>query len=99
MTTTNKAGIITTPIGIKDDVAYSAVLQPDGKIIAAGHSNNGTDNDFALVRYNANGSLDKTFGTNGKLTTNFGFLNESINSVSLQADGKILVAGGYSGGG
>jgi uncharacterized delta-60 repeat protein len=91
--TTNKAGIITTTIGTGNDAANSAILQPNGKIIAAGHSYNATDDDFALVRYNKNGSLDKTFGIDGKLTTAISSFNEAINSVALQADGKILVAG------
>jgi len=44
-------GKVTTAIGGSDDVAYSVAIQSDGKIVAAGYSNNGSNFDFALVRY------------------------------------------------
>ena len=60
---------MTTAILSSHDIAYSVALQPDGKIIAAGSSNYGSNNNFAVVRYNSSGSLDTTFGVGGKLTT------------------------------
>lgn len=49
-----------------DDVVYAVAIQADGKIVAGGNSiNNNGNSDFALVRYNGNGSLDTTFGTAG----------------------------------
>ena len=49
------------------------VVQPDGKIVLVGYYYVSAGNDdFALVRYNANGSLDTTFGASGKVTTAFG---------------------------
>ena len=92
-TTFDTDGKVTTPIGSSGDVATSVVLQSDGKIVAAGYSHNGTDSDFAVVRYNTNGSLDTTFDTDGKVTTPIGSGNEEANSVVLQSDGKIVVAG------
>ena len=92
-TTFDTDGKVTTPIGSRSDTAYGVVLQSDGKIVAAGYSFNGSDNDFAIVRYNTNGSLDTTFGTGGKVTTPIGSGNEEANSVVLQSDGKIVVAG------
>jgi uncharacterized delta-60 repeat protein len=59
-------GIVTTPVGSYDDVGYSVVLQTDGKLVVAGYSNIGSNDDFALVRYTTNGTLDLTFGTGGK---------------------------------
>ena len=50
-------GKVTTAIGSSDDVAFSVAIQSDGKIVAAGYSNNGSNNDFALARYNTDGSL------------------------------------------
>ena len=47
-------------------------LQSDGKILVAGQAMVGSYMDFALVRYNSNGSLDTTFGTSGKVTTAIG---------------------------
>ena len=88
-------GKVTTPIGSGGDVAYEVVLQSDGKIVAAGYSHNGTNYDFAVVRYNTNGSLDTSFDTDGKVTTPIGSSGDEGRSVVLQSDGKI-VAAGYS---
>ena len=49
--------------------AFSVASQNDGKLVAAGFTNNGTDDDFALVRYYVDGSVDNTFGTNGIVIT------------------------------
>ena len=92
-TTFDTDGKLTTLIGSGSDVAYSVVLQSDGKIVAAGYSDNGTNNDFAIIRYNTNGSLDTTFDTDGKQTTAIGSFAEFAYSVVLQSDGKIVVAG------
>jgi uncharacterized delta-60 repeat protein len=94
-TTFDTDGKVTTAVGLSDDVAYSVVLQSDGKIVAAGYSDNGSNYDFAVVRYNTNGSLDTTFDTDGKVTTAIGSGTEAAYSVVLQSDGKI-VAAGYS---
>ncbi|MEH1949260.1 MAG: putative Ig domain-containing protein, partial [Nostoc sp.] len=82
-------GKVTTDIGTNTtDIAYSIALQDDGKILVAGVSNN----NFAVVRYESNGSLDTSFGTAGKVTTNLGSTDIAY-SIALQDDGKILVAG------
>ncbi len=86
-------GMVTTAIGPGDDNRYSVTVQADGKILVAGYSNNGTNFDFALVRYNADGTLDTSFGGDGMVTTAIGSAADVGCSVALQADGKILVAG------
>jgi uncharacterized delta-60 repeat protein len=86
-------GKVTTEVGSGNDEAYSVAIQPDGKIVAAGDST-GSNNDFALVRYNTDGSLDTSFGTGGKVTTDIGS-GDTASSVAIQSDGKI-VAAGYS---
>ncbi|HOY31521.1 MAG TPA: YCF48-related protein [Bacteroidales bacterium] len=91
-------GKVTTSIGSSDDFGYSVVVQADGKIIVAGSSNNGSNNDFALVRYNTNGTLDNTFSNDGKVTTDIGSTYDWGYSVAMQADGKIIVAGSSYGG-
>ena len=93
-TTFDTDGKVTTDIGSNtDDEAYSVAVQPDGKIIVAGISSD-NDDDFAVVRYNPNGSLDTTFDTDGKVTTNFGNnFQDQAYSIALQTDGKIIVAG------
>lgn len=91
-------GIVMTPVGTNDDRVYGVAIQADGKIVAGGYSNNGSQNVFALTRYNTNGSLDTSFNTNGIVTTDIGN-DDVINSVTIQSDGRILVAGySYFGG-
>jgi uncharacterized delta-60 repeat protein len=86
-------GLVTTAVGLSIDVANSVVLQSDGKIVAAGYSHNGSNVDFAVVRYNTDGSLDTTFNSDGIVTTAVGSLNDTGRSVVVQSDGKIIVVG------
>ncbi len=86
-------GKVTTPIGSGADYGRSMVLQPDGKIVVAGYAANGVDDDFALVRYQADGALDATFGSGGKVTTAMGSGEDRAIAVVLQADGRIVLAG------
>ena len=79
---------MTTAIGAGDDVGQDTVIQPDGKIIVAGYTHNGTDLDFLITRYNADGTLDTTFGGGGSVTTALGAGDDYANTVLLQADGK-----------
>jgi uncharacterized delta-60 repeat protein len=88
-------GKVTTAVGTSNDYAYSVIQLADGKLVAAGYSRIGSTDDFTLVRYNANGSLDSSFGTGGKVTTAIGASNDYAYSVIQLADGK-LVAAGYS---
>ncbi|MGI8849886.1 MAG: hypothetical protein ACR2HT_06930, partial [Pyrinomonadaceae bacterium] len=89
-------GIVITPISSLADIAYAVAIQPDGRIVAAGSSGPFPSVDFALARYNPDGSLDNSFGTGGKVITN---INNSANiayAMALQPDGKV-VAAGFSG--
>ena len=70
-TTFGIGGIVTTTIGSGNNLAFALGIQSDGKIVVAGGSN-GSTHDFVLVRYNANGSLDISFGTGGIVTTSVG---------------------------
>ena len=88
-------GKVTTAIGSGNDYACSVAIQSDGKIVVAGYSDNGSNDDFALVRYNTDGSLDTTFDSDGKVTTAIGSGDDQAFSVAIQSDGKI-VAAGYS---
>jgi uncharacterized delta-60 repeat protein len=73
--------------------ANSMILLNDGKIIAGGNVYyQGTDN-FALAKYNSDGSPDSTFGINGRVMTILGNDLSRVESIALQPDGKILVAG------
>jgi uncharacterized delta-60 repeat protein/LPXTG-motif cell wall-anchored protein len=72
---------------------YSVMLQADGKILVSGRAYSDSTSSFMVVRYNTNGSLDTTFGTGGKVTTDFGNNRSEAMAMTSQADGKIIVAG------
>ena len=97
-TSFNSSGKVITPIGSGDDYGYSVALQPDGKIVVAGYCSNGANLDFCLARYLANGTLDTSFGSTGKVITAIGSSTDVANSAALQPDGKIVVAGYCSNG-
>jgi uncharacterized delta-60 repeat protein len=87
-------GKVTTAFFKGQDAAKAIVIQSDGKIIAAGISSKtqNSNGQMALARYNTDGTLDNSFGTNGKVTTAFGLYSE-IHAMTLQADGKIIAVG------
>ena len=89
-------GKVTTDFGPASDRAFAVAIQTDGKIVAAGDSGSG---DFALVRYNTDGSLDLSFGSGGKVTTDFGGFGDSAFALAVQSDGKIIAAGAGAPGG
>ncbi len=76
-----------------NDYGYAVALQPDGKIIIAGYANNGMNNDFAVVRYTSNGSLDPGFSEDGKVVTDLAGYDDIGLAVVLQTNGRIVVAG------
>lgn len=72
----------------------SIAIQNDGKILAGGYASNGKNINYALVRYNKNGSLDSSFSTDGKVMKDFGSGgSENIRTIAVQKDGKIIVGG------
>jgi uncharacterized delta-60 repeat protein len=83
-------GKVTTSFTAGDDLAFAVAIQSDGKIVAAGTD---SSQDFALARYNTDGSLDTSFGTAGGLTTSFTVGDDIGRGVAIQADGKIVVVG------
>src|SRR5947209_18146229 len=72
--------------------ARALALQADGRIVVAGRSRVAVGDDFALARYNPNGSLDPSFGSGGRVLTDFG-VDDEASALALQSDGKIVVAG------
>ena len=106
-TTFGSGGKVSTDFGGGHDIAFSLVLQPDGKIVATGvvgmnlalaapqHAPDAVapHAQFGLARYNPDGSLDATFGSGGKIITDFfGTNGFDMNSVQ-QSDGKMVVVG------
>jgi uncharacterized delta-60 repeat protein len=91
------AGMVTTDLNHSTDIANAVALQADGKLVVVGTSykhNDFSDEDFVVTRYNADGTLDNTFGSGGRVRTDFPGLAAVPSSVVIQADGKIVVAGG-----
>lgn len=81
----------------KDDVAFGIALQNDGRIVVVGRSNNGTDDDAAIIKLKTNGTLDSTFADNGisinALAAGLSATSEAFNGVSIQSDGRIIACG------
>ena len=76
------------------DGARAVTVQSDGKILVAGYTYNGSDNDFLLQRYNADGTRDSSFGGgDGIVITDFGGTSDVARAVEVQSDGKIVVSG------
>ena len=103
--TFGNGGIVTTPVTNFADRIRSIQVQPDGKIIVSGYSFENKIGGFGdsvaagfIARYNSSGTLDASFGTNGKIITAVGSGNGIIGiSMVLQPDGKIVaIGGGYS---
>ncbi len=94
-------GTVITDFNNENDYCDSMILQNDGKIILAGASSLLTElSNFGVARYNIDGTLDTTFGTNGKISLNLGSqfytnTDDTGKSIKLQSSGK-LVLGGYS---
>ena len=87
-------GTVTTDFTGHGDVANAVAVQGDGKIVVAGFAfSSGIDGDFALARYNADGSLDTSFGTGGKVTTDLGTNSDGARAIAIQPDGAIVVVG------
>ena len=91
-------GIVTTNFP-EGSYAFDVALQPDGKIIAAGTVfvdfviGDSSNTDFALARYNTDGTPDATFGNGGQVSTDFLGVEDDAFSVLIQPDGKIVAVG------
>ena len=93
-TTFGTGGKVITQIGSGNDEAHAIAMQADGKIIAAGSwDNNSGDEEFALVRYNLDGTLDTAFDGDGRVTTDVDVNGSYARAVAIQTDGKIVAAG------
>jgi uncharacterized delta-60 repeat protein len=87
-------GKVITRFTRDDDSASDVAIQANGKIVAAGSAGyNGATVRFALARYRWDGSLDTSFGGNGRVTTKFSKGFDFARGVAIQPDGKIVVAG------
>src|SRR2546425_6591323 len=87
-------GLVTTDVNTsQDDLAFAVVRQPaDGQIIAVGTSFTAPAS-VVVIRYNTDGTRDSTFGSNGITVTSLPSADWTAFAATLQADGKLLVAG------
>ncbi|MBI3652185.1 MAG: hypothetical protein HY231_14285 [Acidobacteria bacterium] len=97
-TTFGNGGKVMTDLFAQSEVATAVALQSDGKIVVAGYTaplaNPQTRSDFALARYNPDGTLDASFGNGGKVVTDFDATHQDqAKAVAIQSDGKIIAAG------
>ena len=88
--------VTTTLAPTRYNGANALVLQPDGKLVAAGYVQS---TNYALVRYNSDGSLDTTFGSGGKVATTISgtYANSGAFALVLQSDGKLIATGALQG--
>ena len=90
--TFGNGGFMTTDFsGGTDDIAYAMTTQSDSKLIVAGRTGDYPQFNFAVARYNSDGQLDQTFGTGGKVASDFSSSDQAY-GVALQ-NGRILLAG------
>jgi len=90
------SGRVQIPFSGSESFVESMAVQPDGKIVLGGYTVGGAK-DFALARINSNGSLDSTFGVNGKVVTDLLVSYSTIiRDILIEPDGKIIVSGNYS---
>lgn len=93
-TTFGSGGFATLPanaFGGDYSSAQSLAIQPNGKIVVAGYSNNGIKSAVALARFTSAGALDTTLNTTGKILTDISGSSASASSVLVQPNGKIVV--------
>ncbi len=89
------SGFATADFFNADDIAASVVIQGDGKLLTAGTASvNSAHADFGVARFNTDGSLDSSFGSGGRVSTDFGGRLELVLSSAIQGDGKLVVVGG-----
>ncbi len=92
--TFGSGGKVVTQLSPNGDRAAAVKIQTDGKIVVAGTTSDGSFDIFAIVRYNANGTLDTSFHDDGIVTLEFNSQNDDKGyALAIQADGKILVGG------
>lgn len=91
-------GIVVTAGTTQPEFIYSIVQQASGKLIAGGGMHDGAKTNFTMVRYNQDGTIDNTFGTVGKVVTDFGGFTSTLRSIKLLENGSIIAAGSANNG-
>lgn len=86
-------GVATHSFGLSGDELTDLVRLPDGKIVAVGRTNDGTNDHIAIARFDSVGDPDLTFSEDGQIIYNDGGISSAAQAVTLQPDGKIVFAG------
>jgi uncharacterized delta-60 repeat protein len=87
-------GKVTTSFSAGDDVGSGIAVQPDDKIVVVGTSDDGSGtSEFAVARFNSDGSLDNTFDVDGMVTLSFSAGNDVGSGIAVQSNGRIVVVG------
>ncbi len=92
-TTFGTSGIFTLDLGGASDRAFCLKVLSDDKILLAGWASNAGDLDYAVIRVNAEGTLDTTFGTSGKTIVNVGNVQDTANAITTDSAGRIIISG------
>ncbi len=87
-------GKVITSLSVNDDLPTCIAIQPDGKIIVAGYTTDGSHTGTSMARYLTDGSLDTTFNGTGIVLSNYLSLYEKPASIALNQFGQIILAGG-----
>ena len=82
------AGQVVTPIGPGGDFVWSMALRTDGKIVAAGETGSGNSKDFALARYDSDGSLDRSFDSDGIAINSINSGNDNAYAVTSHSTAR-----------
>lgn len=89
------SGFFLYDVQTHDDYLFDVIVQDDGKIVACGKTNNGTDDELLIIRLNANGTLDTSFDSDGIINGNLGAGSYIANSIALKSTGEYVVGGEY----
>ena len=89
-------GVVFTSIGAGYATGKALALLPSGHIVVAGYAYNGTNLDFAFVRYHQDGALDTSLGGTGVVMTPLSEGNDEATALAVQGDGKFVLAGGIN---
>ena len=87
------SGKIVSEISSNDDKISASAVDLEGRLILVGETHNGSNYDFIVARYTANGVLDTSFGTGGTTTTEFGTGDDKAKDIVLDSLGRIVVTG------
>jgi uncharacterized delta-60 repeat protein len=92
-------GVVNISLGDGNDFGTAVTAQADGKLLVAGYHEDGSSTNMVVIRVNADGTLDQSFGIaddgteSGIVNISLGDGNDIARDIAVQADGKIIVAG------